>query len=58
MYLYVPMHGSPNTELFANNVHDLLPSQDVVIMSEELQKQKPNNNSINELKITQSIINK
>ena len=38
MYLCVPQHGSPNTELLANNEQDLLSLQDAFIMPVELQK--------------------
>ena len=40
MYLRVPLQGSPNTELSANNEHDLLPLQDVLsVLLADLQKQ-------------------
>ena len=39
MYLCVPLHGSPNTELLANNIQDLLSLQDAFIMPDDLQKQ-------------------
>ena len=49
MYLCVPLHGSPNTELLANNEHDFLPLQNALIKATELQKQKSKNNkSMNE----------